>query len=73
MVITAGRITDVQAIEYPNQERRDQEINQDALPQLRTQVLAAQSSNIAGVSGATYTTEGYVGSLQSALDQVHFQ
>jgi uncharacterized protein with FMN-binding domain len=73
VVITAGRITDVNAIAYPDQERRDQQINQDALPQLRSQVLEAQSADIAGVSGATYTTEGYLGSLQSALDQVHFQ
>ena len=71
--ITDGKITDVNAIEYPNQEFRDQQINADALPQLRSQVLAAQSANIAGVSGATYTTQGYIGSLQSALDQVHFQ
>jgi uncharacterized protein with FMN-binding domain len=72
VVIAAGKITDVNAIQYPNGQPRDQEINQFALPQLRSQVLDAQSANIAGVGGATYTTQGYVGSLQSALDQVHF-
>ena len=40
-----------------------------ALPKLRAQVLAAQSSHIDGVSGATYTQEGYVQSVQSALDR----
>lgn len=73
VTITNDKITDVQAVEYPNQERRDQEINADALPQLHAQVLSAQSSDIAGVSGATFTTQGYVGSLQSALDAAHFK
>ncbi len=73
VVIDAGTITDVRALTYPTEQRRDQEINQIAIPELRSQVLAAQSANIAGVGGATYTTEGYISSLQSALDQVHFQ
>ncbi|QNK81455.1 FMN-binding protein [Nakamurella sp. PAMC28650] len=73
VVIKAGRITDVNAIVYPQGSGRDQEINQYALPQLRSQVLSAQSANVAGVSGATYTSQGFVGSLQSALDQVHFK
>jgi uncharacterized protein with FMN-binding domain len=39
---------------------------------LRAQVLAAQSAKIDGVSGATFTTDGYVTSLQSALDAAGF-
>ena len=73
VTITGGRITDVEPLVYPNQDPRDQQINADALPQLQAQVLAAQSANIAGVSGATYTTEGYVTSLQSALDAAGFK
>ncbi len=72
VTITAGRITDVTAIQYPTAERRDLEINSSALPQLGAEVLAAQSAKVDVVSGATYTTEGYLTSLQSALDAAHF-
>jgi uncharacterized protein with FMN-binding domain len=40
-----------------------------AIPRLVSETLAAQSGHIDAVSGATYTSEGYIGSLQSALDQ----
>lgn len=72
VTVTAGRITDVTATQQPSQERRSQEINAIALPELRSEVLAAQSAHIDGVSGATLTTDGYVASLQSALDALHF-
>jgi uncharacterized protein with FMN-binding domain len=72
VTISGGRITDVTAIQYPTAERRDQEINSYALPQLRTEVLSAQSAQVDVVSGATFTTEGYLASLQSALDAAHF-
>lgn len=70
--ITEGRITDVVALQYPQRERRDLEISQVAIPELHDQVIAAQSARVDGVSGATYTTEGYLGSLQSALDAAGF-
>ena len=73
VTITNGKITDVVPLVYPNQTPRDQQINADALPQLQAQVLAAQSANIAGVGGATYTSQGYVSSLQSALDAANFK
>ncbi|MGW5198951.1 FMN-binding protein [Streptomyces spiralis] len=63
-----GRITDVTAVSYPTDNPRDQEINSYALPQLRREALAAQSADIDSVSGATYTSDGYRQSLQSALD-----
>ena len=68
VVITGGVITDVTALQYPQSEREDIRINSRAIPQLRAQVIKAQSANIDGVSGATFTTDGYVTSLQSALD-----
>ncbi len=43
--------------------------SQDAIPQLNQEVLTAQSAHIQAVSGATYTSEGYVRSLQQAVDQ----
>jgi uncharacterized protein with FMN-binding domain len=72
VTMSGGVITDVQAVQYPYRERRDQEINDAAIPELRNQVLSAQSANVAGVSGATYTTQGYLASVQSALDAAGF-
>jgi uncharacterized protein with FMN-binding domain len=63
-----GRITDVTAVTYPTDNPKDQEINSYAIPQLRREALAAQSASIDSVSGATYTSDGYKQSLQSALD-----
>ncbi len=73
VTITGGRITDVAALEYPTRDPMDQQINADAIPELRNQVLSAQSANVQGVSGATFTTEGYVASVQSALDAAGFR
>jgi uncharacterized protein with FMN-binding domain len=72
VTITGGKITDVQALQYPNGNNRDAEINSYALPQLHDQAIAAQSARIDGVSGATVTTDGYTSSLQSALDAANF-
>ncbi|WP_406166733.1 FMN-binding protein [Streptomyces sp. NBC_00996] len=63
-----GKITDVTAVAYPSDNPKDQEINSYAIPQLRREALAAQSAQIDSVSGATYTSDGYRQSLQSALD-----
>ncbi|WP_405874807.1 MULTISPECIES: FMN-binding protein [unclassified Streptomyces] len=63
-----GKLTEVTAVTYPQENPHDQEINSYAVPRLRTEALAAQSANIDTVSGATYTSDGYRQSLQSALD-----
>ncbi|MFJ9563084.1 FMN-binding protein [Streptomyces fuscichromogenes] len=68
VTVKNGRITDVTAVQYPSENPRDQQINSYAIPQLRSEALAAQSASIDTVSGATYTSEGYQQSLQSALD-----
>ena len=57
------------ALQLTNAEQRSVEISNQAAPILRTEVLAAQSASVATVSGATFTTEGYLTSLQSALDK----
>ncbi len=67
----AGRITGVVAVQLPSGRSRDAEINNYAVPILESETLAAQSANINSVSGATYTSDGYVRSLQSALDAAH--
>lgn len=67
----AGRVTGVVAVQLPSGRSRDAEINNYAVPILESETLAAQSANINSVSGATYTSDGYVQSLQSALDAAH--
>lgn len=49
---------------------RSQSIDQNSIPQLEQQALAAQSANIQGVSGASYTSAGFKQSLQAALQQL---
>ncbi|GAB2926317.1 MULTISPECIES: FMN-binding protein [Streptomyces] len=66
-----GRLTDVTALAYPSDSPRDREISSYAVPQLTREALSAQSADIDTVSGATYTSEGYRQSLQSALDAAH--
>ncbi|MFF1543756.1 FMN-binding protein [Streptomyces sp. NPDC058291] len=68
VTLTDGKITDVTAVEYPQENPRDQQINAYAVPQLTREALTAQSADIDTVSGATYTSDGYRSSLQSALD-----
>ena len=70
--IASRRIVDVRVLQQPNGNGTDRMINSYALPQLRQQVLQAQSANVDGVSGATVTSDGYRQSLQSALDTAHF-
>lgn len=68
ITIKSGKLTEVTAVQYPTDNPRDQEINSFALPRLRSEALQAQSADIDTVSGATYTSDGYRQSLQSALD-----
>lgn len=69
VTVASGRITAVDVIQEPDGNGRDREINADAVPTLVSETLQAQSARIDMVSGATYTSDGYVTSLQSALDQ----
>jgi uncharacterized protein with FMN-binding domain len=69
LTVANGSITNVAVVQYPNSNGKDQEINARALPLLIQETLKAQSAKIDMVSGATYTSDGYVTSLQSALDQ----
>ncbi|HET6296655.1 MAG TPA: FMN-binding protein [Kribbella sp.] len=63
-----SKILSATAIAYPQGSNRDQAINSYAIPILQQDTLAKQSANVDTVSGATYTSEGYRQSLQSALD-----
>jgi uncharacterized protein with FMN-binding domain len=69
ITVKSGKITAVSVPEYPNGTFRDVQINQFALPQLIQETVAANSASIDSVSGATYTSQGYISSLQSAIDK----
>jgi uncharacterized protein with FMN-binding domain len=65
ITVVNGKITDAQAVRVPS-ARNDRYTNM-SVPVLRQKTLAAQSSQITGVSGASYTSFGWFKSLQSAL------
>lgn len=69
ITVDNGSVTDVSVVDYPNGNGRDQQINARALPILVSETLDAQSADIDMVSGATVTSDGYIESLQGALDQ----
>jgi|HubBroStandDraft_6_1064221.scaffolds.fasta_scaffold1735513_1 uncharacterized protein with FMN-binding domain len=68
VVVKDSKIVDVKILEQPSSTANDLQIGQFAFPQLIKETLAAQSAHVDSVSGATYTSGGYVQSLQSALD-----
>ena len=69
LTIAGKKITNVAVVQYPNGNGKDQEINAQALPILIQETLDKQSASIDMVSGATVTSDGYLQSLQSALDK----
>ncbi len=70
LTVKGSTITKVDVLQYPNGNGRDAEINSYALPVLIQETMNQQNANIDMVSGATVTSDGYLQSLQSALDQV---
>jgi len=68
VTMRGDQLVDVQALQLPSDRSRSARISQEAGPILRTEALRAQSANIDIVSGASYTSEGYARSLQSAID-----
>ena len=71
-VISGGVITDVVAVKLTDQGRQSVMISNQAAPMIRQEVLSAQSAKVSNIGGATYTTQGYLMSLQSALDAAGF-
>jgi uncharacterized protein with FMN-binding domain len=68
VVISGGAITDVQTLQFPSNDRKSVQINEQAIPILLAEVLDIQSADITNISRATYTSQSYKQSLQSALD-----
>lgn len=70
ITVRNGTLAAVTAIKYPLKNQHEVQLNSSyAIPQLNSEALAAKSARIDMVSGATYTSKGYIGSLQSALDK----
>jgi uncharacterized protein with FMN-binding domain len=69
ITVQGTEITDVSFVQLTGNDGRSRQINSDAAPTLLQETLSAQSANIDSVSGASYTSQGYDESLQSALDQ----
>jgi hypothetical protein len=68
LVIRDSKIIKVSILKQPDGTIHDIQIGQFAFPQLISETLSAQSAKIDAVSGASYTSAGYIQSLQSALD-----
>jgi uncharacterized protein with FMN-binding domain len=64
------RITNITVLANNGVDTRSVFINEQAVPMLQSQAMQAQSPNIDGVSGATFTSEAYAAALQSALQQL---
>lgn len=69
VVISGGRITNVKTLQQPNDNPQSAYIASVAMPLLRQEVLKAQSTHINIITGATYDSDSYAQSVQSALDQ----
>ena len=70
VTFSGKKITNIDVVQYPTESGRDMEINSYALPILNQEAMSAQSAQIDAVSGATFTSDGYAQSLQSAIDQL---
>jgi uncharacterized protein with FMN-binding domain len=69
VTLEGQKITNVAVVQETNDGQESQQIDSFSIPKLTAETLAAQSARIDTVSGATQTSTGYIGSLQSALDQ----
>lgn len=69
VTITNGRISDVKFLSYPNEHSTSVYINQQAMPYLKQESIQTQNSNVQIISGATFTSQGFIQSLASALNK----
>jgi uncharacterized protein with FMN-binding domain len=71
VTVRGNRIKDVRVNSLQAPEQYSQQLAAQAIPMLRSEVLSAQSARINGISGASYTSQAYELSVQSALDKLH--
>jgi len=72
VTVSGGKITRIEALQLQGNDPKSVAISSYAEPLLRASALSKQSADIDMVSGATYTSESYKASLQSALDKLGF-
>lgn len=72
VTVAGAKITGLSVPNLQTAEQYSQQLAQQVIPMLRSEVLHAQSARINGITGATYTAQAYVTSLQAALDNLHF-
>jgi uncharacterized protein with FMN-binding domain len=70
ITVAAETITEIVEVKLPSEHLQSRWIEANLVPQLRQRVLTAQTADVDVVSGATYTGQGYLASLQGALDQL---
>ncbi len=68
-IISGGKLADVKFLQYPNDRGTSREINAQAMPQLTSEAVQAQSAQVNGVSSASQTSAAFIKSLSSALAQ----
>ncbi len=73
VTVSGSRISGITVPTLRTAEPYSQQLAAQVIPMLRSQVLAADTARINGVSGATYTSQAYAMSLQSALDKLHIK
>lgn len=73
VTVSGTRINDVSVPNLQTAEPTSQQISEQAIPMLRAEVQQAQSANVNGISGATFTSQAYVQSLQAALNKLNVQ
>ncbi len=73
VTVTGTKITNVSIASINETDGRSASIDSYAIPQLEQQVMAANSVNINGVSGATFTSQGFVDAVANALQKLGFQ
>jgi len=69
VTVAGGKITKVSFLQYPHTHSTSVVLNQFALPDLRQEAIKAQSSDVQIISGATFTSQAFIKSLSTALDQ----
>lgn len=69
ITVSGGKITNITTPVVNSDSGHSEQINNYALPQLTQEAISAQSAQIDGISGASFTSQSYTQSLQSALDQ----
>jgi uncharacterized protein with FMN-binding domain len=67
--VSGGKLTNIAFLQYPSDRSTSRYISGQALPLLKSEAIKSQNANVDGISGASYTSQGFVESLSSALSK----